>query len=44
MLYGDDYKMWVDSRVGEGTRIDLELPGHAALSNTAQATEVLGVG
>lgn len=31
VLYGDDYKMWIDSKPGEGTRTGLEIP-QAALS------------
>ena len=26
VLYGDDYRMWVDSKPGEGTRTGIELP------------------
>jgi two-component system LytT family sensor kinase len=26
VLYGDDYKMWIDSRVGEGTSTGIEFP------------------
>ncbi len=26
VLFGDDYKMWIDSRVGEGTSTGIELP------------------
>lgn len=31
VLYGDEYKMWIDSKPGEGTRTGLEIP-QAALS------------
>jgi sensor histidine kinase YesM len=27
VLYGDQYRMDVDSRVGEGTRFEIEIPG-----------------
>jgi two-component system LytT family sensor kinase len=27
VLFGDEYKIWVDSRYGEGTRTGIELPG-----------------
>ncbi|HEY3740711.1 MAG TPA: histidine kinase [Bryobacteraceae bacterium] len=30
VIYGDDYKMWVDSKPGEGTRTGIELPVHQA--------------
>jgi two-component system LytT family sensor kinase len=26
VLFGDDYKMWIDSRLGEGTSTGIELP------------------
>ncbi len=26
VLFGDDYKMWIDSRIGEGTTTGIELP------------------
>ena len=26
VLFGDDYKMWIDSRLGEGTTTGIELP------------------
>src|SRR5580693_8945811 len=26
VLFGDDYKMWIDSRIGEGTSTGIELP------------------
>jgi two-component system LytT family sensor kinase len=28
VLFGDDYKMWIDSRLGEGTSTGIELPVH----------------
>jgi two-component system LytT family sensor kinase len=30
VLFGDDYKMWIDSRVGEGTSTCIELPEQAS--------------
>lgn len=32
VLFGDDYRMWVDSRPGEGTSTGIELPGHSSAS------------
>jgi len=29
VLFGDDYKMWIDSRPGEGTSTGIEIPEHA---------------
>jgi len=26
VLFGDDYKMWIDSRLGEGTSTGIEIP------------------
>ena len=26
VLYGDDYRMWIDSKVGDGTRTGIEVP------------------
>ena len=26
VLFGNDYRMWIDSRVGEGTRTEIEIP------------------
>jgi sensor histidine kinase YesM len=26
VLFGADYRMWIDSRPGEGTRIEIEIP------------------
>ena len=47
VLYGEDYKMWVDSRVGAGTTTGIELPGQtptATASKPLPSNEVLGVG
>ncbi len=30
VLFGDDYKMWIDSRIGEGTSTGIELPEQAS--------------
>src|SRR5258706_4845423 len=29
VLYGDEYKMWIDSRIGEGTTTGIEIPEQA---------------
>ena len=26
VLFGADYKMWIDSKPGQGTRIEIEIP------------------
>ncbi len=39
VLFGSEYKMWIDSRVGEGTSTGIELPEQA--SSTAVAVEAL---
>jgi two-component system LytT family sensor kinase len=35
VLYGEDYKMWIDSRVGEGTSTGIEVPGQTAVRAAA---------
>jgi sensor histidine kinase YesM len=30
VLYDGDYRMWIDSKPGEGTRTEIDLPGVAA--------------
>jgi sensor histidine kinase YesM len=30
VLFGDDYKMWIDSRPGEGTSTGIEIPEQAS--------------
>jgi two-component system, LytTR family, sensor kinase len=30
VLFGDEYRMWIDSKPGEGTRTGIELPSHAS--------------
>ena len=37
VLYGDDYKMWVDSRLGEGTTTGIDLPEQAGATSSAPA-------
>jgi two-component system, LytTR family, sensor kinase len=41
VLFGDDYKMWIDSRIGEGTSTGIELPEQA--SGTVVSVESLAV-
>jgi len=35
VLYGDNYKMWIDSRVGEGACTGIEVPGQTAVQAAA---------
>ena len=35
VIYGEDYRMWVDSKPGEGTRTGIELPVHKSALVTA---------
>jgi two-component system, LytTR family, sensor kinase len=37
VLYGDDYKMWVDSRMGEGTTTGIDLPEQAGVTASTPA-------
>ncbi|MBK7928211.1 MAG: histidine kinase [Bryobacterales bacterium] len=30
VLFGDEYRMWIDSKPGEGTRTGIEVPSHAS--------------
>jgi two-component system LytT family sensor kinase len=39
VLFGDDYKMWIDSRIGEGTSTGIELPEQ--VSGTVVRVELL---
>ncbi len=41
VLFGDDYKMWIDSRLGEGTSTGIELPEQ--VSGTLVRVESLAV-
>ena len=36
VLYGDDYKMWVDSRLGEGTSTGIDLPEQAGATSSVK--------
>ena len=36
VLYGDEYKMWVDSKVGEGTTTGIDLPEQAGSPGAPQ--------
>ena len=35
VLFGEEYRMWVDSKSGEGTTTGIELPASAASSRAA---------
>jgi len=35
VLYGDEYKMWVDSRLGEGTTTGIDLPEQAGVPSSS---------
>lgn len=39
VLYGDGYRMWIDSRVGEGTTTCIELPEQAGSGGTVTGVE-----
>jgi two-component system LytT family sensor kinase len=44
VLFGEEYKMWIDSRPGEGTSTGIEIPeqtGRGAQINPAQETDAL---
>jgi hypothetical protein len=36
VLYGPDYRMWIDSKPGEGTRTGIEIPDVQVGSELAQ--------
>jgi two-component system LytT family sensor kinase len=38
VLFGTDYKMWIDSKPGEGTRTGIEIPSRARETAAATAT------
>ncbi len=40
MLYGDAYKLWVDSRLGEGTITGIDLPEHAGTHSPGATPEL----
>jgi two-component system LytT family sensor kinase len=42
VLFGDDYKMWIDSRLGEGTSTGIELPGQASGTVVVEALVTSG--
>ena len=42
VLFGDDYKMWIDSKPGEGTRTGIEIPDLTAVSETGQELSTVG--
>jgi two-component system, LytTR family, sensor kinase len=42
VLFGDDYKMWVDSKPGEGTRTGIEIPDLTVVSETGQELSTAG--
>jgi two-component system LytT family sensor kinase len=37
VLFGDDYKMWIDSRTGEGTSTGIEIPEQASAAGVEEA-------
>jgi two-component system LytT family sensor kinase len=43
VLFGEDYKMWIDSRPGEGTSTGIDIPEHASLTlkRAPETTDVL---
>ena len=43
VLFGDDYKMWIDSRLGEGTSTGIELPEQVSGSVVVEAVVGNGV-
>ena len=43
VLYGDEYKMWVDSRLGEGTTTGIDLPQQAGAPSPAASPELVEV-
>jgi two-component system LytT family sensor kinase len=40
VLYGDEYKMWVDSRLGEGTTTGIDLPEQAGAPSSSASPEL----
>jgi hypothetical protein len=36
VLFGQDYRMWIDSKPGEGTRTGIELPEVTVASEAGQ--------
>lgn len=43
VLFGDDYKMWIDSRLGEGTSTGIELPEQVSGTVVVEAVVSNGV-
>jgi two-component system LytT family sensor kinase len=37
VLFGDDYKMWIDSRTGEGTSTGIEIPEQVSTAGVEEA-------
>jgi two-component system LytT family sensor kinase len=42
VLYGPDYRMWIDSKPGEGTRTGIEIPDVQVTSDVAQEVPAAG--
>jgi two-component system, LytTR family, sensor kinase len=42
VLYGPDYRMWIDSKPGEGTRTGIEIPDVQVTSEAAQEVSAAG--
>ena len=42
VLFGEDYRMWIDSKPGEGTRTGIEIPDLTAVSETGQELSTAG--
>jgi two-component system LytT family sensor kinase len=42
VLFGEDYRMWIDSKPGEGTRTGIEIPDLTAVSETGRELSTAG--
>ena len=42
VLFGQDYRMWIDSKPGEGTRTGIEIPDVPVASEAGQALSSAG--
>jgi two-component system LytT family sensor kinase len=42
VLFGQDYRMWIDSKLGEGTRTGIEIPELHVVSETGQELTTAG--
>ena len=42
VLYGPDYRMWIDSKIGEGTRTGIEIPDIPVSNEIVQEVSVAG--